>query len=481
MNSDLKSSTINGLLWSCLERMSGQLVGFVVIVIMSRLLTQDDYGIVGMLMIFIDIAQTLVDSGITQALIRKTDRGQVDCSTAFFLNICLSLILYLILFVCAPYIADFYEQPQLVILTRIISLSIIINALMMVQKSLFSIKIDFKTQTKASLSSSIISGVAGIIMAYSGFGLWSIVIYQLLNLAITAIILWLLSDWRPIMAFSWNSFKYFFSFGSKLTVAGLMHTVYKDIYLAAIGKVYNAASLGLYTRAHQFGALPSYNLSNIVQRVSYPVLCRFQDDSDKLRATFVKFLRCTVFCVFPLMIGLSVLSEPLVVVLLGESWRTSGTYLSVLCLSMMWMPVDSLNLNLLQVRGRTDYYLRCEIWKKIFGIGILFSTLPMGLMAMCWGQFLRAIIDLIIDTHYTGRFLRLGLISQMKEILPTCIYTFIMAICVLLCVRMVDSDFFKLILGLVVGVVVFIFLSMMTNSIEYKEFSQLINKLRKKK
>ena len=476
MSEPLKNKTVKGVLWSSIERLSGQLVGFFVIVIMSRVLTQADYGLVGMLMIFIGIAQNLMDCGVSQALIRKQDRDQKDCSTAFFFNIVLSGVLYVILFFCAPLISKFYNQPELTVLTRVISFSVIINAFMMVQKSLFTVKLDFKRQAKASLTAAIISGGCGIAMAYTGWGVWAIVYYQLINLIFNALLLWVLSKWRPSFEFSWDSFKYFFKFGSNLTVAGVMHTIYNDIYLAAIGKVYQASALGLYTRAHQFGTLPSYNMASIIQRVTYPVLCSMQDDKDKLRETFVKFMRMTSFAVFPMMIGLSVVSKPLIIIFLGESWEYSSVLLSILCLALMWLPMDSLNLNLLQVRGRTDYYLKCEIWKKIVGLSFLFGTLPFGLVIMCWGQVLRYILDLVVDTYYTGKYLDIGFFVQLKAVMPSLIISAIMAIAVWFVMLPFDSMWVKLPLGFVTGVVSYVALSFIGSRNEINAIKNLLIK-----
>ncbi len=481
MSESLKRTTAKGFVWSAIERMSGQIVGFVVIVIMSRVLSQADYGMVGMLLIFIDIAQTITDSGVTQALIRKQDRTQKDCSTAFYFNFVLSLCLYAVLYISAPLIADFYGLPELVPLARVISISVVINALTMVQKALYTVEIDFKTQTKASLTSAILSGVLGIYMAYSGYGVWSIVYYQLINLFLTGVLLWIFSTWRPSLQFSFKSFRYFFGFGSKLTIAGVMHSIYKDIYLAAIGKYYNATNLGFYTRAHQFGALPSYNVNNIVQRVTYPLLCKYQDDHIKLVSVFTRFIRMISFGVFPMMIGLCILAKPLVVTLLGERWSYSGDLLSILCLSMIWIPLESMNLNLLQVGGRTDCYLKCEIWKKIFGFIILIATLPLGLIVICWGQVVRAICDLIIDSYYTNKFYKLSLLRQLREILPVILYTIVMAAAMYLIMSFAESMISKLIMGMTVGFLVYIAMAMVCGSSEFREIWTLIKSYKQSK
>lgn len=452
---------------------------FVIIMIMSRLLNDSDYGLVGMLTIFIDIAQNLVDCGVSQALIRKQDITDRDCSTAFIFNMGLAVVLYIILFFCSPMIADFYDQPQLTSLTRVISLSIIINAFIMVQRSLLSIKIDFKTQTKASLGAAIVSGIAGITMAFYGLGVWSIVFFQLLNLLVGSLLLWFMESWRPRWEFSMTSFKYFFRFGSNLTVAGIMQTIYRDMYLVIIGKFYGTAPLGLYTRANQISAFPSGNINAILQRVTYPVLCRLQDNPFRLKDAFVRLIRVIAFLVFPMMTGLAVLGEPFVNVMLGKKWEFAGTLLSVLCLSMMWIPVDTMNLNLLQVKGRTDYFLKCEIWKKIFGIGILVVTIPMGLLIMCWGQVIRALIDMVIDTYYTGKHYNLGLIKQIMELVPSMSYCVIMVSAVYGATVAIESDGLKLIVGIPVAIITYYLAARITSSRDLKECISLIKKTRK--
>ncbi len=474
MAQSLRKEVFNGLIWSFVERFSGQILGFVAVVIMSRLLSQAEYGLVGMIMIFIDIAQGLVDSGISQALIRKQDRSQIDSSTTFYFNLVMSGCLYLILFFTAPMIARFYNQPILVPLVRVVSISVLINALIVVQRALLTIRIDFKTQAKASVIGAAVSGGIGIYMAYNGYGVWSIAVYQLSNLFISGILIWCFARWFPSFCFSWSSFRSMFRFGVNLTVAGLMHTIYNDLYLVFIGKIYNAAALGSYTRAHQFAALPSSNLNGILQRVSYPVLCRFQDDSDKLRETLRKFMRLTVFVVFPLMTGLSMLAQPLVVVLMGERWLLSGVLLQIICLALMWIPVDSLNVNLLQVVGRTDLFLRIEIIKKAVGIGVIAATVPFGLQVICWGQVVNQFIVIIIDTYYTGKFINYGFKRQLTEFLPTICYCLIMAVMMWLATNWIFSNLLKLIVGICVGIICYWIIAKITGSADLREIKTII-------
>lgn len=443
---------------------------------MARLLTPEDYGLVGMLTIFIAVSQSLVDSGFSQALIRKQDRSEIDNSTVFYFNICIGILLYLILFLTAPIIARFYDEPTLIPLTRLISLSILINSFVVVQRALLTVKIDFKTQAKASFTAGIVAGMVGIGMAYAGFGVWAIVWYQLVNLTTNVGLLWILSEWRPIVAFSRESFRELFAFGSKLALSGIIDTIYKNIYLIVIGKVFKASDLGYYTRAQQFSEFPSSNLTGILQRVTFPVLCTIQDDDDRLRNAYRRFLRMSGFVIFPLMIGLAAVAHPFILLVLTDKWEFSATLLQILCLSMMWYPIHAINLNLLQVKGRSDLFLKLEIWKKAIGITILCVTIPLGLVAMCWGTVLSSIISLIINTHYTGKLIHVGFIMQMRDLLPSLLYSFSMGLIVLGLIHFIHNLPLKLTVGILAGLTYYLVVTRLTDSADLREVEGILKK-----
>ena len=289
-----------------------------------------------MLAIFIAVAQSLIDSGFSQALIRKQDRTDVDNNTVFYFNIVVSALLYLILYVSAPFVADFYDTPQLCTVMRVVCLGIVFNSFAVVQRALLTIRIDFKTQAKAALTAAAISGIVGIVMAWHGLGVWSLVVQQLLNLGVNTGLLWLLSKWRPRLVYSWLSFHELFAFGSKLLASGLLDTVYRNIYPIVIGKLFSASSLGHYTRAHQFSEFPSSNVTGIIQRVTYPVLCEIQNDDVRLANIYRKFLKLSAFVIFPLMAGLAAVAEPFVNIMLGSQWGFCGQLLQGICFSLLW-------------------------------------------------------------------------------------------------------------------------------------------------
>lgn len=447
-------------------------------IIMARILTPEDYGLIGMLTIFIAVSQSLIDSGFSQALIRKQDRSEIDNSTVFYFNIGVGIILYLILFFSAPLIAAFYSEPQLTPITRVIGLSLVFNSLGVVQRALLTVKLDFKTQAKASFVGAILSGIIGISMAYTGFGIWAIVWQQLSNLAIVTIILWILSHWKPVWVYSWKSFKELFGFGSKLLASGLLDTIFRNLYLIIIGKFFRASDLGYYTRAQQFTDFASSNITGIFQRVTYPVLCTIQDDDTRLSDVYRRLLRTSAFIIFPLMMGLAAVAKPMVISFLTEKWLFSAILIQILCFSQMWYPVHAINLNLLQVKGRSDLFLKLEIIKKIIIVIMLCITLPLGIIPMCIGMIATSIIALIINTHYTGKLIHLGFFKQMKDLLPTLILSIATGAIVYLTVTYIPMEsWLALSVGVIEGMLLYAGLAKL---LRFSEFKELLFVIRKK-
>ena len=388
MSESLKQKTAKGVLWSSVEQFSVQIIQFVLGLVMARILSPHDYGLVGMILVFTSIAETFVNSGFSNALIRKQNKTEVDYSTAFYFNIVVGLVAYFILFFLSPFIARFYNEPLLESLTKAISINVFINSLGIVQRARYSIKVDFKTQAKATTTSVLISGIIGIWMAYSGYGVWAIVWQSVIRNGLNVALLWIFAKWLPSLQFSWASFREMWSFGYKLLLSGLIDRIYTNIYQLIIGKVFSAQDLGNYTRAQQFASFPSSNINGIISRVTYPILSSIQDDDVRLERVYRKYLRLSAFVVFPLMVGLSALAEPLIISILTEKWRAAIILLQIICFAMMWYPIHAINLNLLQVKGRSDLFLKLEIIKKLMGVTILCITVPMGLVAMCVGSIL---------------------------------------------------------------------------------------------
>lgn len=471
--SSLRKKTLRGTIWSTIEKFSMQIVVFLVTVVMARELGPKAFGVVTMVMVFVDVAQGLVDFGFSQALIRKLDRTQTDCTTMFYFNVAVAVLLYGVMCACAHPIAEFYHQPELEMLTPVVSLILIINSFIVVQKSLLSINLDFRTQAKASFGAAVIGGIVGIIMVFSGCGLWSIVGFQLAQSAANCVLIWIFTTWRPTWEFSMASFKELGGFGSRIAIAGLISTVYNNGYQLVIGRVFNAADLGYYGRAHQFGSLLSSNISNIIQRVSYPVLCSIQDEREALFNAYRKFLRIAVFVVFPLMIGMAAVAYPLVEVILGKEWLFAATLLQIMCLSMMWLPVHSINLNLLQVKGKGNLFLRLEIIKRLIGVAIIIATVPFGIIVMTWGMVANSLISLFINTYYSEALIGLGFWRQMREYLPSIFYSFSMGAVVMLVQIPFSVSWLKLGVGVIVGVSYFIAITYITSSQDLRELMSL--------
>jgi O-antigen/teichoic acid export membrane protein len=476
VSASLKEKTIKGVFWSSIERFSVQGIQFILGIIMARLLTPADYGVIGMLAVFLAVSQTFVDSGFSSALIRKQNRTEVDFSTAFYFNIAIGIICYLLLFLLSPFIADFFDTPILIPVTKVVGLNVLINSFVVVQRAKLSISIDFKTQAKASSVAVLISGSVGLLLAYSGYGVWALAFQSVLNTGINMVLLWILSKWRPAFVFSYESFKEMFSFGSKLLVSGLIDTIYKNLYTLIIGKKFSKEDLGYYTRADNFTQFPSSNITGILQRVTFPVLSSIQDDDEKLSESYRNFLRLSAFVVFPLMIGLAALAKPFILFFLTEKWVGAILLLQILCLASMWYPIHAINLNLLQVKGRSDLFLKLEIIKKSISISILFITVPISVTAMGVGMIVSSLLALIVNTYYTGKLIHVGFFRQMKDLLPILFYSLLMGISVYFSISLLPNAFLQLIVGLIVGFVTYFTIAYLTKSKELKSLLSLVKK-----
>lgn len=472
----LKQATTKGLFWSSVERFSNQGVQFVFSIILARLLSPSDYGIIAMVTIFFAVAQSFVDSGFSNALVRKTDRVEEDLSTCFYFNIGVGIIAYIVLFLIAPLVANFYSQPILSPIIRITGLGVILNSLCVVQQALFTIKIDFKSQAKITLSATVISGIVGIILAYQGYGIWALVWQGVASSIVRMGLLWLMSKWRPRTGFSKSSFNYLFGYGSKLLASGLLDTIYNNIYPIVIGKFYNPAQLGNYSRALGWAQLPSANITSILQRVTFPVLSAIQDDTLRLQNSYRRLLKLSAFIVFPLMMGLAAIASPLIRVILTAKWDGCVLYLQILCFALMLYPIHAINLNLLQVKGRSDIFLRLEIIKKIIGVVILIITIPLGITAMCLGMVFSSIICLIVNTYYTSRFIDVGLLTQLKDLRIILINSLVMGGGIYILTSFIDVEGLKLVMGIVIGLLFYFIGSFYFSKAELQEVISLIKK-----
>lgn len=412
---ELKAKAISGVKWNAIGRFATQGVNFVIGLILARLLSPSDYGVVGMVGIFFAIAQTFIDSGFGSALIRKNDCTDEDYSTAFYFNIIVGLVCCVLLSVASPLIANFFETPILKDLIKVMSLNMLISSFAIVHSTKLTHSVDFKSQSLVNLVTAIIAGVSGILMAYKGLGVWSLVLQNMVASVLRVVFLIAITRWLPSRVFSKDSFKYLFNFGSKILTASLLHTIYANMTTMIIGKFYSAKDLGYYSRGESLATYPSTNITGILQSVTYPVLSKIQDDDEQLIRAYRKLISMTSMVIFFGMFLLAALAKPLIVTLLTEKWLNAVIYLQVFCFAYMFDHICALNLNILYVKGYSNLVLKLEVVKKAISISMIIAAVPFGVLAICIARALYTQIAVVINTYYTGKLFTLGYVKQVKD------------------------------------------------------------------
>ncbi|HHC6523973.1 TPA: lipopolysaccharide biosynthesis protein [Vibrio parahaemolyticus] len=415
---NLTTQTQKGLKWSAIERILTQGIQLAITLLLARILGPTAFGLVGMLAVFIAIANVFVDSGFTSALIRKTDRSESDLVTAFYYNIAMAVLCYLVLYNSAPAIAKFYQQTELQAVLRLLGVAVLINALTLIPRVKLNVAMDFKTQAKISIISVVISGSAAMFLAIKGFGIWALVVQSLLNACCNLLLFNLFVPWLPRGVISKASFNYLFGYGSKLLLSGLLDVAYNNIYQIIIGKKFNPAVVGHFTQANQLASVPAMTLTGIIQRVTFPMFSQLQDNTNRMESSYRLTLRMAAIVIFPLIVGIGLIAQPLLITLLGPQWQTAAGLLSVLCLGYMLYPIHSINLNLLQVMGRSDIFLKLEVIKKIVGVGVLLICVPYGVLVMCIGLSVTSYLALFINTYFTAKLTSISQWQQCKELMP---------------------------------------------------------------
>lgn len=459
MRKGLRREAVHGVLWSAIERFSVQIIQLIVNIILARLLLPSDFGMVAMLTIFIQVSQLLIDGGFSNALIQKNDRTEVDFSTVFYFNTFISVLMYGALFIVAPYVAEFYHMPDLILVMRVIALNLVVSSFFAIPKVRLTINLDFKSQLKVSLVAAIVSGSVGALLAYKGGGVWALVFQSLTNNLLLCISFFVFFRWTPLVVFSWSSFKNLFFFGSRLTLSSLMHSVYYNMYSIVIGRYFSATDLGYYRNAEQFTVLPTAVINSIISRVSYPVLSRIQDDNELLTKAYREYVRLSSYLIFPLMFGFAALSEPIVDFLLTEKWKEVIPLFRILCFCGMLEHLSVINLNLLFVKGRTDLSLRLEFVKKTIATIILFASIPFGLVGMCWGRVIYYVIASYINTYYTEKLIGLSFSKQLIDIIPYWFLSLFMALCVYGILYFFVESYVQIIMGIVSCVFIYAIMS----------------------
>lgn len=425
MTKNLKTRAINGLFWSLIDNFSVQISQFIIGIVLARILSPNDFGLIGMLTVFITISQWFVSSGFGQALIRKKDCTQNDYSTVFIFNIITGFLLYLILFFSSGFIADFFNEPQLESLLNVLGISLIIIAFTIVQQTQLTKRLDFKLQTRISVISSVISGLIGVLLAYLGYGVWTLVYKALLEYFIRSFLLWIYNKWRPSFVFDTNSFKELFGFGSKLMLRGLIYTLFNNMYYVIIGKYFSTADLGYYTRAEQFNRMPSSNINKVINRVSYPVLSELQNDDVALKAAYKKIFISLVFISSVSMMILSAIAKPLIIVLIGEKWLPTVPILQLLCFVGLLYPLCDFNLTILKVKGKSGLILKLEIIKRILSIPVIIVGIIYGINYLIIAMIILSLFEFLINAYFSGKEISFTLKEQILINLPSVALSFV--------------------------------------------------------
>jgi O-antigen/teichoic acid export membrane protein len=414
----LREKTTTGVIWSFLQQLLRNGIQVITTLILAWFLVPEDFGLMAMIAVFFTIANSLMDSGFTQALIRKKDVSQTDYSTAFYTNILLGVLAYALLFISAPWIANFYLEPRLIALVRVVGLVVIINSFQMVQVADLTRRLDFKVQFNVTLPSALLSGVIAISMAVMGFGVWSLVAQMLVLALASTALYWVANKWRPSREFSVESLRGMFGFGSKLLISGLINTVYTNLYVIVIGKFFSATEVGYYYFAFQIESLLVSQLTGAIHDVSYPSLATLQDDNITLKSFYRKIIQMVSFIVFPCMIALAVMAEPLFHLLLKADWWPAVPYLQLLCVVGLFYPLHVINLNILKVKGRSDLFLYLEIIKVIINVIILFICIPYGIFAILLGQIGLSVIAFIPNTYFSIKLIDYSVLEQLRDLIP---------------------------------------------------------------
>lgn len=416
-----KSKIISSLLWKLLERGGTQGIQFIVMIILARILLPEEFGLIILVSIFITIAGVIAQSGFNTALIQKKKVDEIDFSSVFYLNLLVTTILYVLLFITAPYIALFFDHPQLTLILRILSLTLFLGAFNLIQNAVIARNMQFKKLFFSSLGGVVISGVVGIVMAYANFGIWSLVVQQLTNQLIVTLTLWYTVKWKPQLFFSIERLVSLFSFGWKLLAAALIDTIYSNIRSLIIGKMFSPAILGFYNRGEQFPSLLISNINGSIQSVIFPALSSQQDNKQRIKEMVRRSIVTSSFIIFPMMIGLAVIAEPLVKILLTEKWLPAVPFLQIFCAVYALWPIHTANLQAINALGRSDIFLKLEIVKKILGITILIISIPLGVHAMAIGSFVGGVLAAIINAYPNLTLLNYSVKEQLKDILPSLI------------------------------------------------------------
>ncbi|MGE0588540.1 MAG: lipopolysaccharide biosynthesis protein [Cyclobacteriaceae bacterium] len=474
----LRQQTLAGFSWSFIQQMGVQGINFVVALILARILNPSDFGLIGMLTIFISVGNALIDSGLSSSIIRTKDADQRDYSTVFVINLVGGIVIYCLIFLSSPMIATFFEQPILEDVVKVYCLTFIIRAFSAVQAARLTKLMDFKTILVVTLPSIFLAGVAGIAMAYNGFGVWSLVWMNIIQAVLYSVQLWIRSKWTPSLMFDKARYKQHLSFGYKMTLSGLLDALYNNIYNILIGKFFSATQLGFYTKATSLKQLPVANISTALNKVTFPMFAGIQDDDQRLRNAYKKLMQQILFWIAPTLCIAGVLAEPLFRFLLTEKWLPAVPYFQILCITGITFPLHSYNLNVLKVKGRSDLFLKLEVIKRFVITGVILIAINYGIYALLWGEVFSNIIGLLINSRYSGKLISYSLGQQLLDMLPSLFVAALAGGCVYLVDFQLRSmyDVVRLVVGGTVGFCFYLGVSYTVSLQPLTEFRSVIFK-----
>lgn len=465
-------SVLSNFIWRFLERCGAQIVAFVVQIILARILEPSAYGTVALITVFTAILQVFVDSGLGSSLIQKKDADDLDYSTVFYTNMFLCIVLYTGLFFCAPLIAKFYDSMDLIPYIRVLGITILISGVKGIQQSFVSKNMIFKKFFFATLGGTITAGVVGIVMAYAGLGIWALVAQQIINLTIDTLILWVTVKWRPKCMFSFKRLKGLFSFGWKLFVSALLEEVYSDLRSLLIGKVYTSADLGYYNRADQFPKLIVNNVNSSINSVLFPAMSKVQDDKNAVKSMTRRSMKTSTYVMAPMLMGLAACGKSVISILLTDKWLPAYPFMVIFCITSMFLPIHTANLNAIKAMGRSDLFLILEIIKKVVGLALLLGTIKISVMAMAYSLLVNSVLSQIINSWPNKKLMNYSYLEQLKDILPGIGLAAFMGGCVY-CINFLNLNMWlTLIIQVPLGAIIYIGLSAM---FKLESFTYILN------
>lgn len=472
-----RQSIFSNLIWRFLERTGAQLVGFVVAIVLARLLTPEDYGTIALITVFTTILNVFVDSGLGSALVQKKDADNVDFSTVFYTNVFFCIVLYIILFFASPFIANFYKRTELTPVIRVLGITILISGVKNIQQSYVSKTLQFKKFFFATLVGTVIAAVVGIWMAYHGFGVWALVAQQITNLSIDTVILWITVKWHPDFVFSFERLKGLFSYGWKLLLSALIDTTYNNLRNLIIGKKYSSEDLAFYTKGNLFPNALVGNINNAIDSVLLPAMAGEQDDKERVKQMTRRAIKTSTYCIAPLMMGLAGCAPAIIHLLLTDKWLPCVPYMRIFCITYMFWPIHTANLNAIKALGRSDLFLKLEIWKKAVGLVVLLSTMWFGVMVMAYSLLFTSVVSQIINTWPNRKLLKYGYLEQLKDILPGILLAAVMGILVSLFNILPLAQWLILIIQIPSGIIIYLLGSLL---FRLESFEYLKNSIKEK-